>query len=428
MLKIAKAGIAGASGFVLVRRALREHRVSAELGKGHFTVIAAGKVAGPMASAFVVDAPGLVDAGLVATASPGENIESLEWVQVGHPLPNEESVLAGRKVLDLARHVARDERLVVLLSGGASAGLSVPVPGLTLREKIEATQSLLRGGVAIDAVNCVRKHLSVLKGGWLGAAVSGSVVTLAISDVVAPVADDPTVIGSGLTAGDPTTFADALEVVNAPAVRTRFPETARRILEEGLCGKREETPKPDDKRLKHSKFRVIGSRLDALRSAAQEAVNLGYYVITIPDPVVGEARFAGAGYLNHVLGLTRQSGKLLGPVCVLSAGETTVEVAGSGHGGRNQEFVLAAAQMLSGWSHDTVLASIGTDGIDGPTDAAGAMVDTTTLQRARERGLAAPGHYLDRNDSYAFFDHLGDLVRLGPTQTNVGDLQVLLSE
>jgi len=428
LLKIAKAGIAGASGSVLVQRALRQHSVSAELGKGHFTVIAAGKVAGPMASAFVVEASGLVDAGLVATATLGENIESLEWVQVGHPLPNEESVLAGRKALDLARHVARDERLVVLLSGGASAGLSVPVPGLTLREKIEATQSLLRAGVAIDAVNCVRKHLSVLKGGWLGAAVSGSVVTLAISDVVAPVPDDPTVIGSGLTAGDPTTFADALEVVNGPAVRTSFPERARRILEEGLCGKREETPKPDDKRLKHSKFRVIGSRLDALRSAAHEAANLGYYVITIQDPVVGEARFAGAGYLSHVLGLTRKSGKLLGPMCVLSAGETTVEVTGCGRGGRNQEFVLAAAQMLSGWSHDTVLASIGTDGIDGPTDAAGAMVDTTTLQRARERGLAAPAHYLDRNDSYAFFDHLGDLVRLGPTQTNVGDLQVLLSE
>lgn len=381
-----------------------------------------------MASAFVVDAPGSVDTGLVATATPGEKIEGLDWVQVGHPLPNEASVLAGRKALNLARHVVRDGCLVVLLSGGASAGLAVPVPGLTLREKVEATQSLLLGGVAIDGVNCVRKHLSLLKGGWLGAAASGTVVTLAISDVVAPDPDDPAVIGSGPTAGDPTTFADALKVVNGPAVRPGFPDAARRILEEGFWGKREETPKPDDARLKHSKFHVIGSRLDALKSAAQEAANLGYQVITISDPVVGEARLAGAGYPSQVLGLTQQSGRPLGPLCVLSAGETTVEVDGSGHGGRNQEFVLAAANMLGGWCESTVLASIGTDGVDGPTDAAGAMVDTTTLKRARERGLAEPEHYLDRNDSYTFFNHLGDLVRLGATQTNVGDLQVLLSE
>jgi len=381
-----------------------------------------------MASAFVVDAPGVVDAGLVATTTPGENIESLEWLQVGHPLPNEASVLAGRKALELARHVGRDGRLVVLLSGGASAGLAVPVPGLTLREKVEATQSLLQGGVPIDGVNCVRKHLSLVKGGWLGAAVSGAATTLAISDVVEPDPDNPAVIGSGPTAGDPTTFEDALKVVNGSAVRAGFPDTARSILEEGLCGRREETPKPDDERLKHSKFCVIGSRLDALKSAAHEASNLGYQVITISDPVVGEARLASAGYLSHVLGLTQPSGTLLGPVCVLSAGETTVEVTGSGHGGRNQEFALAAAQLLDGWFENTVLASIGTDGVDGPTDAAGAMVDTTTLKRARERGLAAPEHYLDRNDSYTFFDHLGDLVRLGSTQTNVGDLQVLLSE
>ena len=385
------------------------------------TVVSAGKAAAPMASAFLGAGRWNLCAGLVA-APRAPAVEPLERYSVGHPLPDVASAAAGRRALALAAGGVPAGVLVVLLSGGASAALAVPVAGLTLEEKIHASDALLRGGVPIDDFNCVRKHLSAIKGGWLAAAAPGKVVTLAVSDVVGPVADDPSVIGSGPTVADPTSFAEALRVVDTLHAGA-FPTAARAVLERGRWGELTETPKLGDRRLRGSRFQVIGNRLDAVQGATALARRLGYAVATIDTPVTGEARAAGADHVDRVVRLAREMSR---PACIVSAGETTVRVVGTGRGGRNQEFALAAAEALAVHFSEAVLGSIGTDGVDGPTDAAGAVIDVSTAARARASGLGSPGRYLANNDSYAFFDALGDLVRLGPTETNVGDIQVVL--
>ncbi len=364
-----------------------------------------------------------VRCGLVAAPSRpvDADLGVLEWIRAGHPVPDDGSLAAGRRALALAERIAGDGLLVLLLSGGASAALAVPAPAISLEDKVQATRSLLDAGVPIDRINCVRKHLSAIKGGRLAAAARGAVVTLAISDVVGPVADDPAVIGSGPTAADPTTYGEALDVATDPRIRATFPRSALRELEAGRQGHRTETPKPGDARLRLTRMAIIGNRRDALEAAAGCATGLGYDVVTLPTPVIGEAREAAGSFLAQAAAISRRR-----PTCVLAAGETTVEVKGPGRGGRNQEFALAAVEPLAAFTGGSALASIGTDGIDGPTDAAGAVIDTTTLARARETGLHHPVRYLERNDSYTFFEQLGDLVRLGPTATNVGDLQVLL--
>ena len=387
------------------------------------TLVSAGKLAVPMAATFLEQWHGDLRGGVVA-ATVGEcPDERLDFFRAGHPVPTQSSADAAQRALELAGSVGPSGTLVLLLSGGASAALAAPVDGVTLGDKAQATEALLRGGVAIDGINCVRKHLSMIKGGWLAAAASGRVVTLAVSDVVGPVADDPSVIGSGPTTPDSTHFEDALRLADGPLVRPHFPSAARVALECGRRGVLAETPKPGDVRLAVSSVHVIGSRLDAVRAAASQAAALGFDVSVIDLPIVGVARHAAQTYLDRVVevgsGLRR-------PACIVSAGETTVEVTGNGRGGRNQEFGLALVDRISEMEEDVILASVGTDGIDGPTDAAGAIVDRTTLPRVVGRGIGPAATYLDRNDAYPFFEALGDLVMTGPTETNVGDLQVVL--
>ena len=386
-------------------------------------VVAAGKAAAEMAAAFVSAVPAAGARGLIASPQPGTPAGDLQWFDVGHPAPTAGSVASGRRALALAAGLRPDEVLVLLLSGGASAGLAAPAAGLTLEDKSAATSVLLRSGVAIDGLNCVRKHLSAIKGGRLAAAARGRAVTLAISDVVDPVPDDPAVIGSGPTTPDPTTFAEALAICRAAPGAGSLPAAALDVLERGARGEVEESPKPGDPRLAGAAFHLIGSRRDAAAGAARTARELGYAVTTIDEPLTGEARRAGEDYVRTV---ARLAWERPGPLCVVSAGETTVRVTGAGRGGRNQEFALAAAAPLARRFSDAVVASVGSDGVDGPTDAAGALVDTTTPARAAERGLRRPEHYLAANDSWTFFDALGDLIRTGPTDTNVGDLQVAL--
>ncbi len=386
-------------------------------------VVAAGKAAAEMASAFVsVEArSGL--RGLVASPQAGTAAGNLEWFDVGHPVPTAGSVAAGRRALALAAGLGPDEVMVLLLSGGASAGLAVPIDGLTLEDKSAVTSVLLRAGVAIDGLNCVRKHLSAIKGGRLAVAAGGRVLTLAISDVVDPEPDDPTVIGSGPTTPDPTTFAEALAICRAAGGAGTLPRLALDALERGARGELAESPKPGDARLAGASYHLIGSRRDAVEGAARRARELGFSAAVIDEPVTGEARRAGEDYVRTIARLAHEQPR---PLCIVSAGETTVQVTGGGRGGRNQEFALATAFHLVRRFPDAVIASVGTDGIDGPTDAAGAVVDTTTPARAAERDLRRPEHYLAANDSYTFFEALGDLIRTGPTDTNVGDLQVAL--
>ena len=420
--EIIRVGIASADAGELVRLALEKKELLKLFERKQPVVVAAGKAAVAMAEAFTSTLE-MTARGLVASPNPGKLVDNLEWFNVGHPVPDHGSVAAGRRALELAGALSEDELLVVLLSGGASAGLSVPVSGLTLEEKAATTVSLLESGIAIDGLNCVRKHLSAIKGGRLGIAADGRVITLAISDVVGPVENDPAVIGSGPTTPDPTSFQDALDLCRSVQSKSVISSSVMSVLRRGVDGELEETADIGDARLSRSVFQVIGSRKNAIDGAAREARRRGFEVLVMEEPLVGEARVAGELYVKTIARLTHEIER---PVCVLSSGETTVEVVGRGRGGRNQEFALASAFTLTRRFQEAVIASVGTDGIDGPTDAAGAIVDTNTPLRASNAGLERPEYYLGSNDSYSFFSALGDLICIGPTSTNVGDLQVAL--
>jgi glycerate 2-kinase len=381
-------------------------------------VVAVGKAAVHMARAFAAAAPTPIRRGaLISPRFDTPSLPSFTSIPAAHPVPDERSVQAGQAALAVARGVLRDGRLVVLLSGGASALMALPAAGVSLDSKRAVTDRLLRADADINALNCVRKHLSRVKGGRLAAACAGRTITLAISDVVG---DDPSVIGSGPTVADPTTFGDALAVLAESG--SVFPDDAMAWLERGAAGQVPETPKPGDAAVARSIVHVIGSRADALVAATAEARTRGYRVIAAEHPIVGEARLRGVEHASWLAALARDQAEAL---CVVSAGETTVRVAGSGTGGRNQELALAAIDSLAAMPRAAALASVGTDGIDGPTDAAGAIADSTSAVRAHASGLD-PMKYLEANDAWSFFDRLGDLVRTGATNTNVGDVQVAL--
>ena len=340
----------------------------------------------------------------------------------GHPSPNANSAAAGDHALELAGLSRTAGGLLVLLSGGASAMLAAPVEGVTLAEKMETAARLMHAGAAIHELNCVRKHLSRIKGGKLAAAARRT-ITLALSDVQGPIPDDPSVIGSGPTVADETTFADALAIVGRYGVA--LPAAVRAYLDRGLAGHAEETIKPGDSRLDDSTFIVVGNRLIAVAGARRAAEAAGYEVIVLPEATAGEARVAGPRFVDVAARAARYARR---PVCVIGSGETTVTVRGTGRGGRNQEFALAAAVMLPHFDavgRHAVVASAGTDGIDGPTDAAGAIADSGTLSRGQAAGLDWRAA-MDDNDAYRFAAAADALIVWGPTGTNVGDLHVLL--
>ena len=372
-----------------------------------------------MASAVARMAGTRLRGGLVVNPAAAGVVPGLEVFQGGHPVPTAGSEAAGRRALAVAQQVGAGDGLLVLLSGGASALMAVPAVGLTLEDKRQTTEILLRAGADIGALNTVRKHLSAVKGGWLAAATSAGCRTLAVSDVVG---DDPSVIGSGPTVADASTFEDALDALKLFGGAGAYPAAVVSVLRAGARGERPETPGPGDGRLARAETFVIGTRRDAMRGAAEQAVRRGYGVLVFDDPIVGEAREAARA---HVARIEARAAGATRPLCVVSSGETTVHVTGSGRGGRNQEFALAASDPLRRLS-PAAAASLGTDGIDGPTDAAGAIVDSETLDRARRAGLASPSDFLRDNNSYPFFDALDDLIRTGPTGTNVGDLQIFL--
>ncbi|MCU1384304.1 MAG: hypothetical protein JWL71_3001 [Acidobacteria bacterium] len=360
-----------------------------------------------------------VTSGLVVASTRAPVPDRFELIVGGHPVPTADSERAGRKALALAGSLAPRERLLVLLSGGASALMAVPADGLTLDDKRATTERLLKGGADIHALNTVRKHLSAIKGGWLAARAGGACDAFAISDVVG---DDPSFIASGPTTADSSRFEDALDVLRRFGGEAAFPAVVVAHLRRGADGQIPETPKAGDGRLSDATTTVIGSRRNAMAGALAEAGALGYHVLRLDDPVVGDARTTAVSHLRAVLARAAGLGR---PACVVSSGETTVHVTGGGKGGRNQEFALAAAELLPWAGGPMALASVGTDGVDGPTDAAGALADSTTSDRATAAGLI-PGRFLSDNNAYAFFDALGDLIRTGPTGTNVGDLQVIL--
>ena len=382
-------------------------------------VVAAGKAAWPMYAAAADVAP--IVRGVLATplAAAQQIPEEIAAFDAGHPAPNQASAAAGDAALRLARQSVSEGGLLVLLSGGASAMLAAPVHGLSIQDKVETARVLMLAGAPIDELNCVRKHLSRIKGGSL-AAMAGRTVTLALSDVHGPIADDPSVIGSAPTVPDSTTFADALNVIRRR--KATVPAGVSGYLERGARGEVPETVKPADPRLVESSYVIVGNRHTAAEGARLAAGTLGYRVVTLSSATTGEARQAAMDFVAGARAAADDSSR---PMCVIATGETTVTVVGNGLGGRNQEFALASAGLLDPFGA-AVLGSAGTDGIDGPTDAAGAIVDTESIARARALGLEA-GAALASNDAYHFFERLGDLILWGPTGTNVGDLHVLLA-
>jgi len=396
-------------------------------------VVAVGKAAAPMATAFAgIPHLSVRQAVAIGTHADDPLPANVEWLESSHPFPDARSEAAGRKALAVAQAVHSGEALVILLSGGASALMAAPVEGISLADKIRTTRTMMNAGADIHALNTVRRHLSNVKGGRLAAACVGTTLTLALSDVVG---DDLNAIGSGPGVADGTTWADAADALDRFGGAAHL-DTVRDVVRRGLAGEIPDTPKAGHASLARSAARVIGGRLDAMAGAKAAAEARGYSVLLIDEPVVGEARVAGPAWLERARQMSRGAGR---PVCVISGGETTVRVTGSGLGGRNLEFVLSIAEALGGsdgpgptkvgpYSEAGMVAaaSIGTDGIDGSSGVAGAIVDSTTLSRAAAAGLEAPGHYLATNNSLAFFAPLDDVIRLGRTQTNVGDLQVIV--
>jgi hydroxypyruvate reductase len=382
-------------------------------------VIAVGKAAAAMASAFQVVYPLQVQQALaIGTHTHPDLPTAVEWIESSHPFPDARSQVAGERAMALAERVHSGDALVILLSGGASALMAAPIDGISLADKIETTKLMMAAGADIHALNTVRRHLSNVKGGRLAAACAGTTLTLAISDVVG---DDLHAIGSGPGVPDATTWADAAAALERFGGDLHLSEV-RHVIARGVAGAIPDTPKPGDGSLERSRAMVIGSRLDAMEGARQAAIARGYHPLVIAEPVTGEARDMAPRWFARVQELARGTPR---PACVISSGETTVRVTGQGRGGRNLEFVLAlAGSMVSPTA--MAMASVGTDGIDGSSGVAGGVVDSTTLQRASALNLDAPDKYLAANDSLSFFAPLDDVVRLGRTDTNVGDLQVIL--
>ncbi|HNV03788.1 MAG TPA: DUF4147 domain-containing protein [Vicinamibacterales bacterium] len=419
-LAACRVAIAAVDAGACVARAMAE-AAPAIAAAPAWRLVAAGKAAGSMTAACLAAAPRLpVRAMAVAPEWPGGAPDAVEAFAGGHPAPNSGSLAAGQRALAIAAETGEDDLLVVLLSGGASALMESLAEGVSLADLRAVTTHLLRAGADITALNAVRKHLSRVKGGRLAAAAPGRTLALAVSDVVG---DDLSVIASGPTVGDPTRYQDAVDVIMRFGGPAAVPASVWRALASGAAGLRPDTPKPGSPALARACTRVIGSQAEALDAACREGLARGYAVHRHGQPVVGEARDAASEWAARIAAVAAGGG---GPAALLSSGETTVTVTGGGRGGRNQELALALARPLAGLACPAVAVSLGTDGVDGPTDAAGAIVDTTTIARASAAGLAAPDAYLNENDSYAFFDALGDLVRTGPTGTNVGDIQIAL--
>jgi glycerate 2-kinase len=390
---------------------------------GRVLVVGAGKATAAMAQAVEGLLGDRMDDGLISVKyGHTAPLRRIRTVEAGHPEPDANGVAAARAILEMVAPAGPGDLVLVLLSGGGSALLPLPAPGLTLADKQQATQLLLACGATIHEINAIRKHLSAVKGGRLAqAAASADTMTLILSDVVG---DDPDVIASGPTVPDRSTFKECLEIIRRYGLMRKMPLSVQGHLQNGAAGRITETPKPETHAWGHVHHRIIGSNAIALEAAAAQATRLGYATHILSATVQGEARIVAHDHAELACRVLAGKGPVRPPACILSGGETTVTIRGDGKGGRSQEFALAAAQVIAGHDAITIL-SAGTDGTDGPTDAAGAFVDHTTAQRAQKAGLDIRSH-LDRNDAYPFFEKLGDLLTTGPTGTNVMDLCVVL--
>jgi hydroxypyruvate reductase len=396
---------------------------SIELSKVHrIFVVGMGKASAKMAASLEEILGERITAGLVVTADGYEEAtERIEIATAGHPIPDARGLRAARKIADIIDEASKEDLVIVLISGGGSALLTLPENDIDLSDLTSVNELLLKCGATIKEVNTVRKHLSQLKGGKLARrAFPARVITFILSDVVGNPLD---VIASGPTVGDPTTFNDALEILQRYQLWNKIPTPVRERVEAGISGKIEETPKPDDVIFEQVTNMIIGSGVVAAEAALKEAERLGYHSSLLTSTLEGEAREVGKVLASVAREEACHGRPLPLPALLLAAGETTVTVNGTGKGGRNQELALSAAIGIKGL-RSVIITSLGTDGRDGPTDAAGAMVDGETIDRINKTGLS-PDECLEQNDSYHALKASGDLIKLGPTGTNVADLFIV---
>jgi hydroxypyruvate reductase len=389
----------------------------------HIYVVGAGKASGRMAGAVEAIIGDRITAGLVTV--PYGQLQPTMRVRVheaGHPIPDEAGIRGAEAILSILSSATDRDLVIALISGGGSALMPLPITGIGLAAKQDATRHLLACGATIREINVIRKHISRVKGGRLAAAAGPArVLALILSDVVG---DPLEAIASGPTVPDSSSFADACAIVDTYVLERTIDPAILRHLHAGRRGEAGETPKPEDPLFDRVKNLLVGNNLRALRAAAECARSLGLSPVILSSSVEGETREVARVHAALAREVRATGNPLSPPACLISGGETTVTIRGDGLGGRNQEFVLAAALEIDGLQ-DVVIFSAGTDGCDGPTDAAGAVADGTTVRRARSLGLE-PSRSLRNNDSYHLFQVLNDLVITGPTSTNVMDVRLVL--
>ena len=400
-----------------IKSALPEHCVPCNLPKppkGRTVVVGAGKAAAAMAKAVEDHWPTSVSGVVVTRYGHAAACRSVEVIEAAHPIPDEAGVRAGSRIIKTVSDAAEDDLVICLISGGGSALLTAPPPGVTLDDERTLVEALLRSGATIREMNCVRKHVSMIKGGRLAALSAAPIVTLAISDVPG---DDPATIASGPTIADPTTREEAIAILHRRGVEIPTP------IQAWLDDPRSETPKPDQLGL--GDFRLIATPQLMLEAAAAVADAAGYTPLILGDALEGEARDVGTAHADIVHQILADGLPVQPPCAVLSGGETTVTLHnGSGRGGRNAEFLLSLLIGLNA-AHGVSAIAADTDGIDGTENNAGAFIDDHSLERADARGLIARD-WLRRHDAYGFFQALGDLVHTGPTLTNVNDFRAVI--
>jgi hydroxypyruvate reductase len=405
-------------------------RIEEDLGKtfdlnafDKIFLVGTGKASNSMAQAVENILGDRITKGIITTKyGHGLPLRKTEFIEAGHPIPDQNGLEGAKKIEGFLKESGPRDLVIFLLSGGGSALLPFPTANIDLKEKQEITQLLLDCGADIREINVIRKHISRIKGGWLAKwAYPSTLIGFILSDVVG---DQLDVIGSGPTVPDPSTFEEAWEILRKYDLIKEISPSIQKYLQLGKEGKVEETPKPGDVVFKKVYNVLIGSNIMALRSAEKEASSLGFNTLILSSSIVGETREAARFHVAIAKEVISSANPIPKPACLLSGGETTVTIKGNGFGGRNQEFALAGALEISGIEKVTFLSG-GTDGTDGPTDAAGAIADHTTIRRAISMGLD-PKTYLENNDAYPFFQKLGDLLITGPTHTNVMDVRIVL--
>jgi glycerate-2-kinase len=389
----------------------------------HIYVIGGGKASGSMAEALEQILGARITRGFVNVPRGHEHeTDIIELHDASHPIPDESGVKGTRVMLEIAEQADRDDLVICLISGGGSSLMPLPRGEVSLTDKRALTDSLLKSGATINEINTVRKHISDFKGGWLAKKTyPATILNLILSDVVGDPLD---FIASGPTVPDSTTFSDAVRVLKKYNMWDEAPHSVRKILADGEKGAIPETPKAGDEAFKKTYNVIVGNNRYASLAAREYLRSTGLNTLLLTSTLEGEARQVGAMLASITREVSISGNPIPRPAGIIAGGETTVVVAGKGLGGRNQEISLAAALKLNGID-GVVVASLTTDGVDGPTDAAGAIADGKTLMRAKREGLV-PEKFLAENDSYRFFSKLGDLIFTGPTGTNVNDVSAIV--